>query len=45
MVVYLLLHTLFVGVLCLVVVLVFSTLCPSSFAIILVGKRDLVALL
>ena len=36
---------LFVGVLCLVLVLLFSTLCPSSFAITLMGKRELAALL
>ena len=36
---------LFVGVMCLVLVLLFSTLCPSDFAIILMWKRDLVALL
>ena len=36
---------LFEGVLCLVIVLLFSTLCPSSFAIILMGNRELVALL
>ena len=41
----LLLLTLFVGVLCLVLVLLFNTLCPSSFAIILLGKRELVAFL
>ena len=35
----------FVGALCLVLVLLFSTLCPSSFAIILMGKRELLALL
>ena len=40
----LLLLPLFVGVLCLVLVLLSSTLCPSSFAIILMGKRELVAL-
>ena len=40
-----LLPPLFVGVLCLVLVMLFSTLCPSSFAIILMGKRELVALL
>ena len=33
------------GVLCLVLVLLFSTLCPSSFAIISVEKRELIALL
>ena len=32
-------------VLCLVLVLLFSSLCPSSFAFILKGKRELVALL
>ena len=37
----LLLLPLFVGVLCLVLALLFSTLCPSSFAIILMGKREL----
>ena len=36
---------LFVGVLCFVIVLLFSTLCPSSFANILIGKKELVALL
>ena len=36
---------LFVGVLCLVLVLLFSTLCLSNFAIILIGKRGCVALL
>ena len=41
----LLLLPLFVGVLCLVFYVLFSTLCPSSFAIILMGKRELVALL
>ena len=30
--------------LCLVLVLLFNTLCPSSFAIILMGKREVVAL-
>ena len=41
----LLLLPLFVGVLCLVRVLLFSTLCPPSVAIILmIGKRQLVAL-
>ena len=30
---------------CLALVLLFSTLCPSSFAVILMGKRELVALL
>ena len=33
------------GVLCLVLVLLFSTLWPSSFAFIFMGKRELVALL
>ena len=33
------------GVLCLILVLLFGTLFPSSFAIILIGKRELVALL
>ena len=33
------------GVLFLILVLLFSTLCPSSFAIILAGKRELVPLL
>ena len=41
----LLLLPLFVGVLCSVFILLFSTLCPSSFAIILMVKRELVALL
>ena len=36
---------LFMGVLCLFLVLLFSALCPSSFAIILTEKRDLVHLL
>ena len=36
---------LFVGVLCLLLVLLFTTLCPSRFAIILMWKRGLVALL
>ena len=36
---------LFMGVLCLVLILLFSTLCPTSFAIILMGKRELVAYL
>ena len=36
---------LFVGVLCLFLVLLFSTLCPSSFASSLMGKIELVALL
>ena len=40
----LLLLPLFLRVLCLVLVLLFSTLCPFSFAIILMGKRELVAL-
>ena len=40
----LLLLPLFVGVLYLDLDLLFSTLCPSSFAIILMGKIDLVAL-
>ena len=31
---------LFVGALCLVLVLLFRTLCPSSFAIILIGVRE-----
>ena len=31
---------LFVGVLCLVLIMLFSTLSPSSFAIILRGKRE-----
>ena len=43
-VVDLLLTLLFEGVLCLVLVLLFSTSCPY-FAIILMGKRELVALL
>ena len=30
---------------CAVLVLLFSTLCPSSFAIIMMGKKELVALL
>ena len=34
-----------VGGLCLILVLLFSTLYPSSFAIIFWGKRELVALL
>ena len=34
-----------VWVLCLDLVLLFSSLCPASFAIILLGKRELVALL
>ena len=33
------------GGLCLVLVLLFSNLCPSNFTIILIGKRELVALL
>ena len=33
------------GFLCLILVLLFSTLCPSSVAITLMGKRELVALL
>ena len=41
----LLLLPLFVTVLCLVLVLLFSTLCPSSVAIILMRKKELVALL
>ena len=41
----LLLFHLFVGVLCLVIVMVFGTLSPSSFAITLMGKRELLALL
>ena len=41
----LLLLQLFVGVLYLALVLLFSILCPCSFAIILMGKRELVALL
>ena len=41
----LLLLWLFVKVLCLVLVLLCSTLCPYSFAIITIGKRELVALL
>ena len=32
------------GVLCLFLVLLCSTVCPSSFVIILMGKRELVAL-
>ena len=36
---------LFVDVLCSVLVLLFSTLCRSSIVIILMGKRELVALL
>ena len=30
---------------CLVLILLFSTLCPSGFAVILMGKRELVTLL
>ena len=41
----LLLLPLFVGALCLVRVLLFSTLCHSSFSTILMGKRELVVLL
>ena len=41
----LLLLPLFVGVLCLVIVMVFGSLSPSSFAITLMGKGELVALL
>ena len=41
----LLLPPLFVGVLSWVLVLLFSTLCLSSFAIILMGKRELAVLL
>ena len=37
---YLLLLPLFVGVLCLVLVLLYSTLGPSSFAIIMMPKRE-----
>ena len=45
-VILLLIHCLlFVGVLCSVLVLLFSTLYPSGFAIILMVKRELVALL
>ena len=40
----LLLLSLFVAVLCLILILLFRTLCPS-FAIILMEKRELVALL
>ena len=36
---------LFVGVLCWVLHLLFSTLAPSSFAIILMGMKEVVALL
>ena len=32
-------------VLCLVLVVLFNNLCPSSFAILVMGKRELVALL
>ena len=41
----LLLLPMYVGVLCLVLVLLFSTLYQSSYEIILMGKRELVALL
>ena len=41
----LLLLPLFVMALCLVIVLLFSSLCPSSFAIILMRKTELVAYL
>ena len=41
----LLLLPLFVWAMRLVLVLLFSTLCSSSFAIILMGKRELAALL
>ena len=41
----LLLLPLVVWVLCLVLSLLFSTLCPSSFVIILMGKREMVVLL
>ena len=41
----LLLLPLFVGILYLVLDLIFSTLCLSSFAIILLGKREVIALL
>ena len=49
MVLLLLIHCLlflplFAGTLCLVFVLLFATLCPSSFAISLMGERELVAL-
>ena len=37
---HLLFLPLFVGVLCVALLLLFSTLCPSSFAIILMGKRE-----
>ena len=36
---------LFMGTLCLVLVLLFSTLCPSSFVIRLMRKRELTAIL
>ena len=39
-----LLLPLFVWVLCLVLVSLFRTLCPSSFAFIFMGKRELVAI-
>ena len=39
----LLLLLLCTGILCLVVVLLFSTWRPSSFAMILIGKRELIA--
>ena len=39
----LLLLPLFLGLMCLVYVLLMSALCPSSFAIILMEKRGLVA--
>ena len=45
MILCLLLFLLFVGVLCLVLVLIITTLYPSSFAIILMGKKELIALL
>ena len=35
----------YVGVLCSVLILLFSSLCPSSVAIILLGKKELVVLL
>ena len=41
----LLLLPLFVGAMCLVLVLLFSTLLPSSLPIILIAKKELVALL
>ena len=41
----LLLLKLFVGVLCLIFVLLFSTLCHTSFAVNLMRKRELVVLL